>query len=137
MNMAISRPPLWADISAPTPQTGGSIQSVSNNTSISSAAYWAGNPNATITDNVIQGQMVTINYEISDIAYTQFIRDPDEIKKILVDKLAQEMWKRNCIEFTKMYDNAIGSHKFHARVFVVPDTQVRILRQNGYDTVAK
>ena len=98
MNMAISRPPLWADVSAPTPQTVGNVQWVSNNTSISPVTYWAGNPNATITDNVIQGQMVSFSYQMDNVSYTQHIQNPDEIKRILVNHLVEEMWTRNCIE---------------------------------------
>jgi ribosomal protein S11 len=79
----------------------------------------------------IQGQMYKVSYTVSDamIATMQTAVNPDDIKKKMVHMLAEELWKNNAIEFTKIesYD---GNHVFHARIFATPNTQVRILREN-------
>ena len=144
MNMANSRTPLWPDVSSPTTQTtwtgngtATNTQWVSNNTSFNPLGFTSVSSAVAPNDVIIQGQMIKFNYQMSDEIYAQYVQNPDEIKRILVTHLVEEMWTKKCIEFTKLFDNITMTHKFHARIFVVPDTQVRILRQNGYDSVAR
>ena len=102
---------------------------------------WTGNGsfnNAVVSNDVIiQGDMLCVNYHMTDAAWSQSTKNPDDVKRILVNLLADELWQKNYIEFTKMHDINTSTHKFHARIFVVPDTQVRILRQNGYNSIAR
>lgn len=83
-----------------------------------------------ITDNLnpIQGQCLTITHHVtvSDTIYSNM--HEDEIKRILVSKLAEEMYRQNLVEFTKTVDNKSFDNIFRARIFVVPDDQVRLLR---------
>jgi hypothetical protein len=80
----------------------------------------------------IQGKMITVNHVINDIEWAQRVLTPEEIKMRLTELMVQEIYKNNCIEFTKQVNMASGDHLFHARIFVVPDTQVRILRENKF-----
>jgi hypothetical protein len=54
---------------------------------------------------------------------------PDEIKLMLIREIVEQMMDSNFIEFTKLQDHEKTT--FRARVFVVPNSQVRILRLDG------
>lgn len=84
--------------------------------------------------HAIQGRMLTVTYVVSDYDMAQKPIDPMEIKMRLMNQLVEKMFEDKSIEFTKMQDMASGVHRFHARIFVVPDTQVRILRENKVAT---
>ena len=58
-----------------------------------------------------------------------------DIKQRLVDGLMQELFKTKCIEFTKSQDVYLGEHYYRARMFVVPDDQVRILRVSQINNI--
>ena len=77
--------------------------------------------------------MFTVSHTMSDVVYVDHVQDPNEIKKMLLTRLVEQMFHSNKIEFTKVLDPTTLDHTFRARIFVVPDTQVRILRQNGFD----
>lgn len=105
--------------------------------SVSSGQYW-GNNAATSTmmnqkEYVIQGQMYKARLEIANTQIQTMVVpvNPDDIKKQLCYGIAEELWKNNAIEFTKIEDPMSGKHIFQARIFAVPDTMVRILRENG------
>ena len=58
--------------------------------------------------------------------------DPDTaIKQRLVELLAKEIWNSKCVEFTKELDDLNGNHICRARIYAVPDDQVRLLRKNN------
>ena len=81
------------------------------------------------TEHNIQGEMITVSHSMSDVVYTDTMISPNEIKKLLVTALVEKMFDSNKIEFTKVLDASTLTHMFRARIFVVPDTQVRILRE--------
>lgn len=85
-------------------------------------------------DYAIQGKMYSVNYTVSDWEMANKPVSPDEIKFRLTQMLVEKMAQENHVEFTKMVDHSGLEHKFHARIFVVPDTQVRILRENKVAT---
>lgn len=95
---------------------------------ISSASIFSENQYA------IQGRMLTTSIEISDLDYIERPIDPVEMKKRLMEQLVEQMFQDKSIEFTKIQDMTTGAHRFHARIYVVPDTQVRILRENKVAT---
>ena len=88
----------------------------------------------TTSNHTIQGKMLTVNLSISDWEMNNKPISPEEIKYRLAQELVNKMAEDNHVEFTKMLNPLTGEHKFHARIFVVPDTQVRILRENKLAT---
>ena len=85
-------------------------------------------------DYHIQGKMLTVNLVIADWEMNNKPIQAEEIKYRLANEMVKKMVEDNHMEFTKMLDPHTGEHKFHARIFVVPDTQVRILRENKVAT---
>lgn len=78
-----------------------------------------------IKGNMIKAELVLSDYELMKINPPTFEMD---VKQQLIGMLMQEMFKYRCIEFTKMEDIMREATSFRARMFVVPDDQVRILR---------
>ena len=88
---------------------------------------------------IIQGEMFAVSLIIPE-TMAENVYEPDEIKEILIKRLIEDLCvhpTNKYIEFTKVMDPVSYDHTFRARIFIVPDTQVRLLRLNGYDTVAK
>jgi hypothetical protein len=81
-----------------------------------------------LKDHAIQGQTVMVEFTTP---MEQFDRPLSEktIKERLVRGLVDEIAKAKCIEFTQMARHDINEMVFRARVHVVPDTQVRIIRE--------
>lgn len=81
-----------------------------------------------IVDHQIEGQTVVVEHtypgDIGDGHYKE-----DHIKQLLMDNLVREMFKANHIEFTRMQRHETNEMVFRARIHVVPDTQVRIIRE--------
>jgi hypothetical protein len=86
--------------------------------------------NMNLYDQAIKGTM--IRYEISMTEQAIVMNTVDnfdkEIKKELMYGIMDEIVKSKCIEFTKSTDYASGTTHFRARLFALPDDQVRILR---------
>ena len=51
------------------------------------------------------------------------------IKKILIGKIAEKLFESKMIEFTQQEQVTEDAVMFRARIHVVPDTQVRIIRE--------
>jgi len=93
------------------------------------SGYAGSYTNNTSEDQVIQGKMLTVTTVIKQ--YDWEILPEDQIKRKMVYELAEEMAKSNMVEFTKQIDHATHCINVRARCFMVPDTQVRILREKG------
>ena len=79
-----------------------------------------------VVDHEIQGQTI----------FAEYILPPDylgmtelEIKALLIEKLVHEMYRQKNIEFTQMKRMETDEMVYRARIHVVPDTQVRIIRE--------
>jgi hypothetical protein len=79
-----------------------------------------------VVDHEIQGQTI----------FAEYILPPDylgmtelEIKALLIEKLVHEMYSQKNIEFTQMKRVETDEMVYRARIHVVPDTQVRIIRE--------
>lgn len=85
-------------------------------------------------DHLIQGKMVMCSKTITEMEQLRMGMDAlgtqweNEIKAQMVGKLIQEAIAEKCIEFTKQ-KNVDGSLTIRARMFVTPDTNVRIIRE--------
>lgn len=86
------------------------------------------NMNQNFVDHTITGQTLVVEHtypgDVGDGRYTE-----DHIKKLLMDKLVDAMFKASYIEFTRMERHETNEMVFRARIHVVPDTQVRIIRE--------
>jgi len=84
--------------------------------------------NQNFVDHTITGQTIMAEHtypgDVGDGRYTE-----DHIKQLLMNKLMDEMFKTNHIEFTRMERYETNEMVFRARIHVVPDTQVRIIRE--------
>ena len=85
--------------------------------------------NSLYMDNVIQGKSISHQLTFSNVVFEDKMIDKDLIKRELVQGLVQKIMEEKCIEFTMQEDHFMGSKICRARIFAVPDTQVRILRE--------
>jgi hypothetical protein len=108
-----------------TPQGSGGMTYWTNNTSVSTVPTQFGKEYA------IQGQMFVTNYIVDNVELEDHAVNLDDIKKRLVNQLTEELFQSKLVEFTKSEDCVNGKTAFRARIFAVPDTMVRILRENG------
>jgi hypothetical protein len=53
---------------------------------------------------------------------------PDEIKFRLAQQIANELYKNDCISFTKQLDIKTGDTHYRAYVYVTPDDQTQVVR---------
>jgi hypothetical protein len=83
----------------------------------------------TITEHLIQGKSVTHQLTYSEVLFEDNMVNLDVIKKELVQGLAEKMMHEKVIEFTMQDDHSMGTKICRARIFAVPDTQVKILRE--------
>ena len=81
-----------------------------------------------IKDHQITGQTVMVEFRTPMEQFDRPLTEKD-IKERLVRGLIDEIVKAKCIEFTQMARRDINEMVFLARVHVVPDTQVRIIRE--------
>jgi len=83
--------------------------------------------NISTTDHMIQGQMVTAEFTLTGLDKERMT--DDQIKSKLLFFLADEMMKQKCIEFTKQNDPVTNDNGARARIYVTPDSNVRIIRE--------
>ena len=86
-----------------------------------------------IVDHEITGETITASYYISHAELFTPNCDPEDvkygIKKILIGKIAEKLFESKMIEFTQQEQVTEDATFFRARIHVVPDTQVRIIRE--------
>jgi hypothetical protein len=86
-----------------------------------------------IKDHVITGETITASYYISHAELFTPNCDPEDvkhgIKKILIGKIAEKLFESKMIEFTQQEQVTEDATFFRARIHVVPDTQVRVIRE--------
>ena len=81
-----------------------------------------------------QGQMVVAEITIPDtdavITGMSAAGFREEIKKRLIHHLAENLMKNKLIEFTSQQFAHSNETKFRARIYAVPDGQIRMIRKN-------
>jgi hypothetical protein len=75
----------------------------------------------------IQGKMLTTSITMSPYEAEQM--DDLEIKNRLITLMVREIMDNKCIEFTKQQDYAKDEVIIRARIYVTPDTDVKLIRQ--------
>lgn len=95
------------------------------------------NTSSIIDKNVIRGSVIYVeqrvsSYEVSgNAALNTSVEFRDKIKENLMKQMLEHMLKNNYIEFTSQENMADQEVIYRARAYLVPDTQVRILRTTG------
>ena len=79
-----------------------------------------------IVDRTIQGQTIMAEYILPPNYHGM---TEAEIKGLLIEKLMHEIYKQKHIEFTQMKKVDTDEMVYRARIHVLPDTQVRIIRE--------
>lgn len=113
--------------------SNGSMGNVLNNSSIGPGKFPAHLYDDSVLhhflkDHQIQGQTVMVEFRTPMEQFDTPLSEKT-IKERLVRGLMDEIVKAKCIEFTQMARHDINEMVYRARVHVVPDTQVRIIRE--------
>jgi hypothetical protein len=86
-----------------------------------------------VVDHEITGETITVSSHINhrDIENSALTDKDvqDGIKRGLLNLLVEKLWNSNMIEFTQQKQVTEDATMFRARIHVVPDTQVRIIRE--------
>ena len=81
-----------------------------------------------------QGQMVVAEITITDtdamITGMSAAGFREEMKRRLIHHLAEELMKNKLIEFTSQQFAHSNETTFRARIYAVPDNQIRMIRKN-------
>lgn len=86
-------------------------------------------------EHIINGKMLVASYSIKEYKFHDRInivgqkQTEDEIKDELLMLLVNEMKNSNFVEYTQQIDILTGAVNFKARIFVTPDSQVRLIRE--------
>ncbi len=85
----------------------------------------------------IKGNMIKAQLIVSDLEQVQMnpATFQDDIKQRLLMVLLDEIMKTRSVEFTKMPHHSHGLTYFRARMFAVPDDQVKILRLSQINNI--
>lgn len=88
----------------------------------------------------IKGEMIITELLLSELELLQFdfnsVVTEMEIKTRLMTKLMDVLTNSKSVEFTKTDSPTNGSKMFRARIFAVPDDQVRILRVSQKNNIS-
>jgi hypothetical protein len=87
--------------------------------------------NITTNDYAIGGKLITASISVDELRYEEIISKPngrEEIRKALVEQLAQEMLNRSLVEINQRDDPLTLTKVIVARAYVAPDSTVKILR---------
>jgi hypothetical protein len=101
---------------------GSSVISGYNNVTIKPNAY----NTVGISDHIVQGQMLTVEH-IFTTHELQYM-DDKHIKQLLVRQLAEKIYQQQCVEFTKQCHFNTDSIIARARIYVTPDSTIKLLR---------
>ncbi len=92
--------------------------------------YPANNGSSMPPSQAIQGKMLKCEKIISQEQFQQL--DKNGIKSAMIAEMVNVMLKDGCIEFTMQQTNPVDNMvRVRARVFVTPNDQIKLLRENG------
>ena len=84
-----------------------------------------------VEEFAIGGKLMTAKLVIPMLDQMSFANSDDykrAVKQKIASELARGMIESNLIEFTQMMDHLNGGTIIHARCYIAPDNQVKILR---------
>jgi len=79
----------------------------------------------------IKGEMLTVKMEMSEWEFNNSMIPKPEIKNRLAVMLAEELLQNKNVEFTYQKNHNNGNISVRVRCFVVPDDQVKLLRERN------
>ena len=79
------------------------------------------------TDHLIQGKMLEVSLLFDH--HESLVYDDTTLKNKLITEMVEKMMHEKCIEFTKQTDPLTNRMRARARVYVTPDSNVRIIRE--------
>ena len=79
-----------------------------------------------VKDYAIGGQLLTMRMTFN--GHDTIVLTKEQIKHKMAMQLAQAMVDNNVIEFTRQVDHLTLNVNIHARCYMAPDSQVKILR---------
>ena len=79
-------------------------------------------------DYIIQGKMLTTSLTMSPYEAEQM--DDLELKNRLITMMVREIMDNKCIEFTKQQDYAKDEVIIRARIYVTPDSDIKLIRKS-------
>lgn len=111
------------------------LTSISINNPLTTSTISASHkPYDLISMDTYQGEMVTVQITVSDtdaiITGMSAAGFQEDIKKRLVHMLAENLMKNKLVEFTSQQFGHSHETTFRARIYAVPDNQVRMIRKN-------
>ena len=80
-----------------------------------------------MTDHLIQGKMLEVSILFDH--HESLVYDDITLKNKLLTEMVEKMMHEKCIEFTKQTDPVTNTMRARARVYVTPDSNVRIIRE--------
>ena len=84
-------------------------------------------PQINSIEYIIQGKMLTTSLTMSPYEAEQM--DDLELKNRLITLMVREIMDNKCIEFTKQQDYAKDEVIIRARIYVTPDSDVKLIRK--------
>lgn len=91
-------------------------------------------------DIAIGGKLIQATLNLSPLEQINF-RTDDEYKRAIKNKMAHElarfMIEANLIEFTRLPQNHIGNDIIHARCYLAPNEQVKVLRTHYANSIQR
>jgi len=89
------------------------------------------------TDRKVEGKMVMVRMNMGPMELSNAKVSDEDMKRELCNRLAYELYKSDCIEFTKAYDGAHLDIVFVARTFAAPKSFVKEWREHELWKVMK
>lgn len=87
--------------------------------------------NITTNDYAIGGKLIVANVSVDQFDFEEMMASPtgrDNIRRMLVEHLAQEMLNKSLVEINQRDDPLSMRKQIVARAYVAPDSTVKILR---------
>jgi len=82
--------------------------------------------NVATTDHLIQGKMLEVSLLFDH--HESLVYDDTILKNKLITEMVDKMMHEKCIEFTKQHDPITGTMRARARIYVTPDSHIKLLR---------
>lgn len=93
----------------------------------------AGNGSISQKDQLIQGRMIKAEIKIYDSALALPVMDKDAIRKKLAEDLVDQLLRSEFVEYTQQKMILEECVAIRARLFAVPNGDIKILKEKGYD----